>query len=164
MYSSFRGSGHFAFGRANHIGAALDFQAVRAVGALGVIGFLATKYKCATGKKADRKKFFGICHVSQTKLLDTAVFVSNNNENQTMHPSVIKVEPKDDYKVYIEFDNNERGILSMKPYLVFGVFKRISDKNIFSKVRVSFDTIAWPGGIDLDPQFVYKNCNKQAAQ
>ena len=78
-----------------------------------------------------------------------------------MYPSVIKAEPKDDYRIYIEFDNHECGILNMEPYLDFGVFKRISDKNIFSKVRVSFDTIEWPNGIDLDPQFVYEKCIKE---
>ncbi len=76
-----------------------------------------------------------------------------------MYPSVIKVEAKENYQVYIEFDNNECGILNMEPYLDFGVFKKIRDRNIFSQVRVSFDTIEWSGGIDLDPQFVYEKCN-----
>ena len=35
-----------------------------------------------------------------------------------MHPSVIKVVPKDNYQVYVEFDNNECGILNMEPYLI----------------------------------------------
>jgi hypothetical protein len=80
---------------------------------------------------------------------------------QKMYPSVVKVSPKDDYEIYIEFDNDECGKLNMKPYLDFGVFKKIKDPKLFSKVRVSFDTIEWPNGIDLDPKFVYDKCVKE---
>ena len=83
------------------------------------------------------------------------------NESKAMYPSVIKAEAKENYQVYIEFDNNECGVLDMEPYLDFGVFRKIRDKNIFSQVRVSFDTIEWSDGIDLDPQFVYEKCNKE---
>lgn len=82
------------------------------------------------------------------------------NENKGMYPSVTKVEPKDNYQIYIEFDNDECGVLDMEPYLNFGVFSRIRDRAVFSKVRVSFDTIEWSNGIDLDPQFVYEKCIK----
>ena len=80
-----------------------------------------------------------------------------------MYPAVIKVEAKENYRLHIEFDNNECGVLNMEPYLNFGVFGRIRDKNLFSQVRVSFDTIEWPHGIDLDPQFVYEKCNLKPA-
>ena len=46
----------------------------------------------------------------------------------------------------------------MKPVLDFGVFKRIKDYNAFKRVRVSFDTIEWECGVDLDPEYVYANC------
>jgi len=78
-----------------------------------------------------------------------------------MYPSVIKVVPKDNYQVYVEFDNNEYGMLNMKPYLDFGVFRKIKDLNLFAKVQVSFDTIQWENGIDLDPHFVYDKCIKE---
>jgi len=78
-----------------------------------------------------------------------------------MYPSVIKVVPRDNYQVYVEFDNSECGILNMKPYLNFGIFNKIKDLNLFLNVRVSFDTIEWGNGIDLDPQFVYEKCVKE---
>ena len=49
----------------------------------------------------------------------------------------------------------------MEPYLNFGIFSKIKDLNLFSKVRGSFDTIEWGNGIDLDPQFVYEKCVKE---
>lgn len=81
-----------------------------------------------------------------------------------MHPSVTYVTPSDDYTLKIEFDNGERGTLDMKPYLDFGVFQRLKDRNAFERVRVSFDTVQWDSGIDLDPEFVYEKCKRNGAQ
>ncbi|MDM8548189.1 DUF2442 domain-containing protein [Candidatus Venteria ishoeyi] len=78
-----------------------------------------------------------------------------------MYPSVKTVTPKEDYILYITFNNNESGILDMKPYLAFGIFKRIENYNNFRNVRVAFDTIEWSSvGVDLDPEFVYQKCKK----
>jgi hypothetical protein len=86
---------------------------------------------------------------------------SHFNEMNIMYPSVIKVEPKENYQIYVEFDNEECGLLNMEPYLDFGVFNKIRDLKAFAKVRVSFDTVEWEHGVDLDPQFVYEKCVKQ---
>lgn len=77
-----------------------------------------------------------------------------------MYPSVTKVRPKENYRIYVEFDNDECGVLDMEPYLDCGVFEKIRDLTIFSQVRVSFDTLEWGNGIDLDPEFVYEKCVK----
>jgi hypothetical protein len=34
--------------------------------------------------------------------------------------------------------------------------KKLKDKTLFGKVKISFDTIEWPGGIDLDPEMIYE--------
>uniref|UniRef100_Q3ATX8 DUF2442 domain-containing protein n=1 Tax=Chlorobium chlorochromatii (strain CaD3) TaxID=340177 RepID=Q3ATX8_CHLCH len=77
-----------------------------------------------------------------------------------MYPSVKKVVPNENYNLTIDFNNGESGTLDMKPFLNFGVFKRLKDMNHFRQVRVSFDTIEWPSGIDMDPEFVYSKCKK----
>ena len=77
-----------------------------------------------------------------------------------MYPSVKKVEPHEDFTLLITFDTGEEGILDMKPHLGFGVFQRIADFEQFKTVRVSFDTIEWDQGVDLDPEFVYDQCRK----
>ena len=81
-----------------------------------------------------------------------------------MYPSVTDVTPIEDHRLHIAFDTGERGILDMRPFLDFGVFRDLKDANAFRRVRVSFDTIEWPGGIDLDPEFVYRNCELTADQ
>lgn len=78
-----------------------------------------------------------------------------------MYPSVIKVTPTENYRVLVEFDNNEKGVLDMAPYLNFGVFAKLKDPNLFNTVRVSFDTVEWFDGIDLDPKFVYEKSVKE---
>ncbi len=77
-----------------------------------------------------------------------------------MYPSVIKVFPADDYTLMIEFDNGERGRLDIKPFLDFGVFQRLKERNAFDRVHVAFDTIEWDSGVDLDPEFVYTKCQR----
>jgi hypothetical protein len=83
------------------------------------------------------------------------------NKENAMYPAVKSVSPRKEYKLFIEFDNSEFGILDMCPYLDFGIFSTIKDPALFRQVRVSFDTIEWCGGIDLDPKFVYEKCVKQ---
>ena len=78
-----------------------------------------------------------------------------------MYPSVKNVTVTNDYKLNIVFDNGEKGILDMKPYLDFGVFKKIKEPMLFKNVRVSFDTIEWSAGVDLDPEFVYSKCKEK---
>ena len=80
------------------------------------------------------------------------------NEDNSMHPAVISVEYEDNYILSVSFDNGENGLLDMKPYLDFGIFKKIKDPDIFKTVHVSFDTIAWESGADIDPEFVYEKC------
>ncbi|TVQ70629.1 MAG: DUF2442 domain-containing protein [Oceanospirillales bacterium] len=81
-----------------------------------------------------------------------------------MYPSVKNVTPNEDYLLLIDFDNGEAGILDMKPYLRFGVFQRLKDIKEFNRVRVSFDTIEWDSGIDLDPKFVYEKSRREVTQ
>ena len=73
-----------------------------------------------------------------------------------MYPSVNKVTPNEDFSLNIVLDNGEKRILDMRPYLDFGVFKKLRDYERFRQARVAFDTIEWDEGVDLDPEFIYK--------
>ena len=75
-----------------------------------------------------------------------------------MVPSVTKVVPLADFVLSLSFENGHQGRLDMKKYLDFGVFQRLKDEDAFRQVRVSFDTIEWSCGVDLDPKFVYEKC------
>ena len=44
----------------------------------------------------------------------------------------------------------------MSQFFEFGRFAELKDINEFKKVRVTFDTIEWENGLDLDPEFLYE--------
>jgi hypothetical protein len=73
-----------------------------------------------------------------------------------MYLSVIGVKALDNYNLELIFENNEIKIFDMNPYLETGLFRKLKDENLFNRVKISFDTIEWPGGIDLDPEILYK--------
>ncbi|WP_404419130.1 DUF2442 domain-containing protein [Marinospirillum sp.] len=81
-----------------------------------------------------------------------------------MYPSVVQVVAEKDFCLAIDFDNGEKGLLDMKPFLDFGVFQRLKDPVAFQRVKVSFDTVEWDSGVDLDPEFVYRKCRILAVQ
>ena len=73
-------------------------------------------------------------------------------------PAVITVECEEDFILSAAFESGEKGLLDMKPYLDFEIFRKIRDPKVFETVQVSFETIAWKSGADLDPEFVYEKC------
>ncbi len=68
-----------------------------------------------------------------------------------------EVQPLDDYKLKLKFENDEERIFDLKPYLNLGKFSELQNLELFKKARINFDTVEWPNGIDLDPEFLYKN-------
>ena len=74
--------------------------------------------------------------------------------------SVKKVQATNDYKLILTFENSEKRCLDMSQFLGFGSFADLKDMNEFKKVRISFDTIEWENGLDLDPEFLYEKSVK----
>jgi hypothetical protein len=86
----------------------------------------------------------------------------SHHQNANLPPAVIRVEANEDFTLTVGFSTGENGTLDMKPYLDFGLFQVLRDPHIFRTARVAFDTVAWDGGIDLDPDFVYRHRKSQA--
>lgn len=70
---------------------------------------------------------------------------------------IVGVEPLDDYKLIIEFDNGEKKLKDMKPYLEKGVFSKLKDKDFFKEVKISFGTISWDNDIDMCADSLYES-------
>ena len=62
-----------------------------------------------------------------------------------------------DYRIAVTFNNGQAGIADLSDALQGGVFEALKDKNEFAKLSVDaeLETIAWPNGADLAPEFVY---------
>ncbi len=73
-----------------------------------------------------------------------------------MYLSVKKVKPIENYQLFLIFENGEKRIFDMKPFLGIGVFKELKDINIFNSVRTSFDTVEWSNEADIDPEILYE--------
>lgn len=43
----------------------------------------------------------------------------------------------------------------MKPYLEKGIFQELKNENLFRTVKVSFDSIEWSNGADIDLEVLY---------
>ena len=73
----------------------------------------------------------------------------------TMSPRLKSVAPLPDYRLLLTFDNEERRLFDVKPYLNKGVFSALADPSLFRSVRVSFDTVEWANGADLCLEVLY---------
>jgi len=74
-----------------------------------------------------------------------------------MNYTVIAVKTLNNYSLLLTFKTGEEKVFDMKPHLNGGIFEELKDKNLFEKVRVSFDTIEWENGADFDPEVLYQN-------
>jgi hypothetical protein len=66
------------------------------------------------------------------------------------------VEPLSDFRLLITFENGERRIFDVKPYLGEGVFRELRDPTLFRSVHISFDSVEWANGADLCPEALYR--------
>ena len=81
-----------------------------------------------------------------------------------MYISVKSVRPLSEYQLLLTFENGEKKIFDMKPYLDKGIYKELKDENKFKTVRISFDSIEWCNKADIDPEFLYEKSNKITEQ
>lgn len=68
---------------------------------------------------------------------------------------VVKVEVGADHTLILDFENGERRVFDMRPYLDKKPFVRIKDAALFAQARVEYGTVVWPGNIDIAPETLY---------
>lgn len=62
-----------------------------------------------------------------------------------------------DYQVEVSFSDGRKGIADLSSALKGSVFELLKDKSEFSKLSVDeeIETIVWPNGADLSPEYIY---------
>ncbi|MFZ1934029.1 MAG: DUF2442 domain-containing protein [Thermoguttaceae bacterium] len=70
-------------------------------------------------------------------------------------PRLKSVTPLSDHRLLLTFDNAERRLFDMKPYLTTGVFAELTDESLFRSAHVCFDAVEWANGADLCPEVLY---------
>ncbi len=68
------------------------------------------------------------------------------------------------YDILLTFENNEKRIFNLKPYLGLGLFSELRNEAQFKTVKVSFDTIEWANGADIDPEELYEKSKTVKAE
>ena len=68
------------------------------------------------------------------------------------------VEPKERFKLLLEFNTGERKLVDVEQYLRGPIFRPVQeDFGYFNRVKVDDElgTIVWPNGADIDPDVLY---------
>ncbi|TXT21757.1 MAG: hypothetical protein FD134_2584 [Gallionellaceae bacterium] len=68
---------------------------------------------------------------------------------------VVKVEVGADYALLLEFENGEKRVFDMRPFMDKKPFVKIKDTPLFAQARVGYGTVVWPGNIDIAPETLY---------
>ncbi len=68
---------------------------------------------------------------------------------------VIKVQATPDYLLYLEFENGEKRIFDMSPYMDKRPFATLKGSPLFAMASVDYGTVVWPGNIDIAPETLY---------
>jgi Protein of unknown function (DUF2442) len=69
--------------------------------------------------------------------------------------SVLSVTPKENHLLELTFNTGEVRLFDASPYLEKGVFTKLKDKKLFNQAYVAFDTVCWPGNLDIYPDTLY---------
>jgi hypothetical protein len=68
---------------------------------------------------------------------------------------VTAVKPLPDFQIEVAFDTGHVKIFDMKPYLGKGVFTRLRDTTVFNQAYIDYDTVCWPGNLDMAPDTLF---------
>lgn len=62
-----------------------------------------------------------------------------------------------DYRVEVAFNDGRKGVADLYEALRGPVFEPLKDKLYFSQLKIDkeLETIAWPNGADLAPEYIY---------
>lgn len=74
---------------------------------------------------------------------------------------VISVEAREDNTLLLVFENHEKRLFDMTPYLDKKPFSKLKNSPLFLKAKVGYGTVVWPGNIDIAPETLW-DCSKRA--
>jgi len=76
---------------------------------------------------------------------------------------IVNAELKDDYNVFVEFNDGVSGIIDFKEKLHNDhrqIVRDLLDLNMFKTVKVEIDTLCWDNGVDFAPEYLYEKVNQ----
>ena len=64
-------------------------------------------------------------------------------------PELLTVFPEEGYKLLLSYENGEKKIFDVSPYISGAWYGELKDLETFKKVRVSNHSVEWEGGQDI---------------
>ena len=70
---------------------------------------------------------------------------------------IINATYMEDYKVKVSFNDGREGVADLAGALKGSIFEPLKNQSIFSSFTVDkeLETIVWPNGADLAPEYIY---------
>lgn len=75
-----------------------------------------------------------------------------------MLQDIVAVEARDNYQLFIRFEDGAEGIVDISKLIKFtGVFEPLQNQEYFANVELNHEvgTVQWQSGADLDPDVLY---------
>ncbi len=71
-----------------------------------------------------------------------------------------------DYQLWLKFNDGAEGAVDLSKELWGTVFEPLKDVRLFSQLKIDaeLDTIVWPNGADLSPEFLHDLLQTQGIQ
>jgi hypothetical protein len=77
-----------------------------------------------------------------------------------MNPRPIAVEPIENYRLIVTFQNGETKIFDVSTLLQYPMYENLKDKSVFNLVKVDGHCIYWDDDIDICPDMLYEKSVK----
>ena len=77
---------------------------------------------------------------------------------------VVKSELRENYKVFIEFNDGVSGVIDFHNKLLNDhrqIVRELLDLKKFKTVKTGLDTICWDNGVDFAPEYLYEQLKIQ---
>ncbi len=81
-----------------------------------------------------------------------------------MFLEIINAKHINAYSIELTFNNGEKLIVDLESYLKGEIFEPLRDLSQFKQFSIPHNTIEWPNGADLAPEFLYDLAQKQAEE
>jgi hypothetical protein len=82
-----------------------------------------------------------------------------------MIPKVVEVKPLPGFKLWLRFQDGVNGTVDLSAELWGPMFEPLRDATLFAQVSVhpELETVTWPNGADLAPEYLYEAAQQRVA-
>ena len=82
-----------------------------------------------------------------------------------MIPKVIEVRVLEGYKLWLRFQDGLSGTVDLSTELWGPMFEPLKDVALFAQAAIhpELETVTWPNGADLAPEFLYQAAQRRVA-